>query len=248
MAIKSFFNCLVNMLYLIGLGLEDNEITVKGKKALENVDKAFAEFYTNTETVDLQKLEEETGTEIEKLSREQVEQEDKIIGSAKEKDTAFLVSGNPLTATTHYEIKHRAAGQGIDTKVVHAPSIFTSIAETGLNVYKFGRTVTLPEGFAPDSVADHIEKNDSIGLHSLVLLDIDYNGSEAAKKLIDISEDLADREAIVLGRANQDSQSVTKSTLEEISEMDLGEPPHCLIIVGETSHMEEEFIEAYKNE
>ena len=64
------------MLYLIGLGLDDGEITQKGIKALESVDKAYAEFYTNTETVDLDKLDEETGTEIEKLSREQVEQED----------------------------------------------------------------------------------------------------------------------------------------------------------------------------
>lgn len=236
------------MLYLIGLGLDDGEITQKGIKALENVEKAYAEFYTNTETVDLESLEEETGTEIEKLSREQVEQEDTIIESAEEEDTAFLVSGNALTATTHYEIKHRAEKEGLDVEVVHAPSIFTSISETGLNVYKFGRTVTLPEDFAPESIVEHIEKNGSIGLHTLVLLDINYDASEASEKLIELDEGLEEREAMVLERANNEGQNISLSNLGELAEHDFGRPPHCIILVGETSHMEEEFIEEYSLE
>lgn len=234
------------MLYLIGLGLDDGEITQKGIKALENVDRAFVEFYTNTETVDIERLEEKTGTEIEKLPREEVEQNDRILESAQEKDTAFLVSGDPLTATTHYDIKHRAEEKGIETKVFHAPSIFLSIAETGLNVYKFGRTVTLPKDMTPESIGDHIEKNDSIGLHSLVLLDIDYNADKAAEKLIQINKELEDREAVVLERANDDSQNVSVMELKQISEAELGNTPHCMIIIGETSHKEEEFLEAYR--
>ena len=234
------------MLYLIGLGLDDGEITQKGINALKEVDKAFVEFYTNTETVDVENIEEKTGTDIEKLSRDEVERNDRIIESAEKQDTAFLVSGDPLTATTHYDINHRAEEKGIETKVVHAPSIFTSIAETGLNVYKFGRTVTLPKDMAPESIGKHIEKNDSIGLHSLVLLDIDYDASEAAEKLIEIDENLKDRDAVVLQRANDDSQKVSVSKLEEISNEELGDTPHSIIIVGETSHKEDEFLEAYR--
>lgn len=234
------------MLYLIGLGLDDGEITRKGLEALESVDKAFVEFYTNTETVEIENLEDQTGTEIEKLSRDEVERNDKIIESAEERDTAFLVSGDPLTATTHYDIKHRAEEKGIDTSVFHAPSIFLSIAETGLNVYKFGRTVTLPKDMAPESIGDHIEKNESIGLHSLVLLDIDYNADEAAEKLIEIDQDLENREAVVLERANDDSQEVSVMKLEEISNTKLGDAPHSIIIIGDTSHKEEEFLEAYR--
>ncbi|MFB6100164.1 MAG: diphthine synthase, partial [Candidatus Nanohalobium sp.] len=138
------------MIHLIGLGLDNGEVTEKGLEAMESADRVFAEFYTNTETVDLEKLEEETGSEIQKLSREEVEQQDTIIEEAGDSDVAFLVSGDALTATTHYDIKHRAEERGIETEVVHAPSIFTSIAETGLNVYKFGRTVTLPEEGKPE--------------------------------------------------------------------------------------------------
>jgi len=234
------------MLYLIGVGLDDKEITEKGLEAIENSEKVYAEFYTNTETVDLERVEEETGQEIEKLPRDKVEREDKIIESAEKQDTAFLVSGDPLTATTHYDIKHRAEDSGLEVEVVHAPSIFTSIAETGLNVYKFGRTVTLPKDAAPQSVTDYIEKNDEIGLHSLILLDINYRAEKAAEKLVNLNKDLADRDAVVIERANDESQEITLGELGDFSDKELGNPPHCIIIIGETSHKEEEFIEAYR--
>jgi len=234
------------MLYLIGVGLDDKEITEKGLEAIENSEKVYAEFYTNTETVDLERVEEETGQEIEKLPRDKVEREDKIIESAEKQDTAFLVSGDPLTATTHYDIKHRAEDSGLEVEVVHAPSIFTSIAETGLNVYKFGRTVTLPKDAAPQSVTDYIEKNDEIGLHSLILLDINYRAEKAAEKLVNLNEELEDRDAVVIERANDESQNITLGELGKFSDKELGNPPHCIIIIGETSHKEEEFIEAYR--
>lgn len=232
------------MLYIIGLGLEDGEITQKGLEALESADKALAEFYTNTETVDLRELEEESGTDIGKVDREEVERNDRVIEEAQDQDTAFLVSGDPLTATTHYDIKHRAEEKGIEVEVCHAPSIFTSIAETGLNVYKFGRTVTLPRESKPSSLMDHIEKNDSVDLHTLILLDIDYPADEAAEKLVEMEPELAEREAVVLERANQDVQEVSVMEIGEVAETEFGSTPHSIILTGEKSHKEEEFLEA----
>jgi len=231
------------MLYIVGLGLDDGEVTEKGLKYIRESEEVFAEFYTNTETIDLEALEEKTGKEIEKLSRDEIEREDKIIKSSEEKDTAFLVSGDPLTATTHYDIKHRAEEKGINVEVAHAPSIFTSIAETGLNVYKFGRTVTLPENASPDSIIKHIEKNDSIGLHTLVLLDINYDAGEASQKLVEMNEELKDREALILERANLDDQKIVYGELEEINPK--GSTPHCIILVGEKSHKEDENLSAF---
>lgn len=231
------------MLRIVGLGLDDGEVTRKGREAIESSEKVFAEFYTNTETVDLQKLEGETGKEIEKLSREKVEQEDRILESAEENDTAFLVSGDPLTATTHYDVKHRAEEKGIETEVIHAPSIFTSIAETGLNVYKFGRTVTLPKNSSPGSIIEHIEKNDSVGLHTLVLLDINYDSGYAAEKLIEMDSSLEGREAMILERANAEDQSVSHGKLGEIRPE--GPTPHSIILVGEKSHKEEENVSKF---
>lgn len=229
------------MLYMIGLGLDDNEITQKGLNALKNSEKVYAEFYTNTANINLDELP----AEVEVLEREDVEQEDKILESAKNQDTAFLVSGDPLTATTHYDIKHRAEESGTPVKVVHAPSIFTSIAETGLNVYKFGRTVTLPKEGKPESIKKYIEKNDSIGLHSLILLDIDYDASEAAKKIIDLGLG-EDREAVLIERANHSDMNIAASTLEEISNSEPGDTPHSIILPGEKSFKEKEFLENFK--
>ena len=229
------------MLYMIGLGLDNGEITQKGLEALEDVDQAYAEFYTNTANINLEDLP----SDIEVLKRENVEQEDKIIESAENQDTAFLVSGDPLTATTHYDIKHRAEEKEIKVKVIHAPSIFTSIAETGLNVYKFGRTVTLPEEGEPESIKKYVEKNDSIGLHSLVLLDIDYDASEAAEKLVNLGIE-EDREALVIERANHEDMNIQASNLEDIAQMDLDETPHSIILTGEKSFKEDEFLEGHE--
>ena len=230
------------MLRLVGLGLDDGEVTQKGEKALKKAEKVYAEFYTNTETVNLEELEDRLEVDIEKLSREQVEREDRIVESAEEQETTFLVSGDPLTATTHYDIKHRAEGRGIETDVVHAPSIITSVNETGLNLYKFGRVVTLPEEGKPSSIIEHIEKNDSIGLHTLVLLDINYRAGEAAEKLLEMG--LEEREAVVIERANDTDQEISVMQLDKVPNSELGETPHSIVLTGDKSHKEEEFLEA----
>ena len=231
------------MLKLIGVGLDNGEITSKGIEAIKSAEKIYAEFYTNTETVDLDRLEEKTGKDIQKLSREEVERKDVVLESAKTQDTAFLVSGDPITATTHYDIKHRARQQGIETEIIHAPSILTSVAETGLNVYKFGRVVTLPENSKPESILKHIEANNQIGLHTLILLDINYEADEAAEKLIEMKPELKDREAIFFERANSETQSITKGKLSELKSK--VSTPHSIILIGEKSHKEEENLEAY---
>lgn len=234
------------MLHVIGLGLDDGEITVKGMKALENCDEAVCEFYTNTETVDLEELEERASTPIRKISREEVEQEMLPVELAGEKNVAFLVSGDPLTATTHYQVKKEAESRGTEVQVHHAPSILTSVAETGLDLYKFGRTVTVPEKGAPGSIGEMVEKNDSVGLHTLVLLDVNLFADEAADKLLEIDNSLADRTVAVVERANSSSQSITVTELENVGEMKLGETPHCMALAGELSHKEEEFLEDHR--
>lgn len=233
------------MLYLIGLGLDNGEITQKGIEALKSVDRAFAEFYTNTQDINIERLEDTAGTEIERLSREEVEQEEKILKAAKDGDVAFMVSGDPLTATTHYDIKHRAEEKGEKAEVIHAPSILTSVAETGLNAYRFGRVVTLPEDSRPPSLLEHVEENDSIGLHTLVLLDIDYPADEAAQKLIDMGVE-AGRDTVVIERANQSSQWINVAELEDMTSADLGRPPHSIVLVGKKDHKEKEFLEEHR--
>jgi len=233
------------MIYLIGLGLDDKEITEKGLEALEKAEIAYAEFYTNTKTINIERLEEKTGTEIKPVERKDVEQNDLILKEGAEKDIAFLVSGDPLTATTHYDIKQRANQKEIDLDVIHAPSIFTAISETGLNIYKFGRTVTLPRNAEPNSIINQIEDNYSIGLHTLVLLDINYPAPKAAGKLIKMKQELGEENIIVLERANNATQEISYLKLKDLEERSLGETPHCIIFIGDTSHKENENLKDY---
>lgn len=63
----------------------------------------------------------------------------------------------------------------IECRVVHNASIMNAVACTGLQLYSFGETVSIPlweENWKPDSFFDKILRNLRNGLHTLCLLDI----------------------------------------------------------------------------
>lgn len=77
------------------------------------------------------------------------------------------------SATTHSDLAIRAKERGIEVKVVHNASIMNAVGCTGLQLYRFGHTVSIPfftETWKPDSFYDKIQHNDSDGLHTLCLL------------------------------------------------------------------------------
>ena len=78
-------------------------------------------------------------------------------------------------ATTHHDLFLRASAAGIRVEVVHNASIHNAVASTGLQLYHFGQTVSVPffrDEWRPDSFYDRLRVNAAAGLHSLVLLDI----------------------------------------------------------------------------
>lgn len=100
---------------------------------------------------------------------------DDILSDAKTEDIALLVVGDPFGATTHIDVLLRARDLGIPTDVVHNASIMNAIGSSGLQLYNFGQTVSIPfwtETWRPDSWLEKILENARIGLHTLVLLDI----------------------------------------------------------------------------
>lgn len=79
------------------------------------------------------------------------------------------------SATTHSDLLLRAADLGVPTKVIHNASILTALGSTGLQMYNFGQTLSLPfytETWAPGSWYDRLEENLRVGMHTLVLVDI----------------------------------------------------------------------------
>lgn len=248
-------------LTFIGLGLYDEkDVSLKGLEEIKNCDKIFAEFYTaKLVGTSIKKLEETFGKNIEVLNREEAEKANKIIKLAKNQDVCFLTAGDPMTATTHVDLRIRAIENGIETKVIHGSSIVTAVSGLlGLQNYKFGRTTTLvhPEkNYFPTSPYDVIKENKKMGLHSLILLDIQAEkerymsaneGMEVLLRMEEIrKEGIINNETIVcvIVRAGSNDSMVCAGTIEELISRKYGKPLHSLVLPGKLHFME---IEALK--
>lgn len=244
-------------LIFIGLGLYDKkDISLKGLREVQKADMVYSEFYTsNLAGSNLQEIENELDTEIEMLTREEVEQEAIPIKEAEEKKVAFLTGGDPMAATTHVDLRLRAQEENIETKIIHSSSVFSAVpSQLGLQHYKFGRTVTLPfdqnEKEYPESPYKNILENKERGLHSLALLDINSEeeeymsvneGVKVLKQLEDkLGKGLLDEDSIVIGlaRIGSEDQKIKAGYPNELIDEDFGDGLHCLVIPGDLHFME----------
>ena len=134
-------------LCIIGIGLNDEkDISLKGLEVIKSSDLVYLENYTSILSCSVERLEQLYGQEIILADREMVESkaEDTILKEAKTKNVAFLVVGDALTATTHVDLLLRAKKAGIETKIIHSSSVLTAVAITGLQLYSFGKTASIP--------------------------------------------------------------------------------------------------------
>ncbi|CAN6463558.1 unnamed protein product [Victoria cruziana] len=168
------------MLYIIGLGLGDEkDITLRGLEAIKRCDKVYMEAYTSLlsfglSSSGLSALEELYGKQIILADREMVEEgADAILFEASKLHVAFLVVGDPFGATTHADLVLRAKKLGVQVEVVHNASVVNAVGVCGLQLYRYGETVSIPfftETWRPDSFYEKIKRNRSLGLHTLCLL------------------------------------------------------------------------------
>jgi len=248
-------------LIFIGLGLYDEkDISLKGIEEIKNCDIVFAEFYTAKLTgTKTNRIEKTIGKPIKVLTREETEKGDKILNAAKEKTVAILICGDPMTATTHIDIRLRAIKLGIKTKIIHGSSVFTAVPGLlGLQNYKFGRTTTLafPEkNYFPTSPYNVIKENKKMGLHTLILLDIQadkkrYMTAEEGINLLLKMEEKHKENIItvedivcVVARAGSSKPVAFAGIIKEILDKDFGPPLHTLVIPGKLHFMEIEAIQ-----
>ncbi len=248
-------------LTFIGLGLYDEkDISLKGLKEIKNCDKVFAEFYTAKLTgADTKKIEKTIGRPVEVLSRAETEKGDKILNSAKDNNVVFLTAGDPMTATTHVDLRLRAIKNGIKTKVIHGSSIVTAVSGLlGLQNYKFGRTTTLayPEkDYFPTSPYDVIKENKKMGLHTLVLLDIQADNdrymtaNEGMNLLLKMEEkhkeNIFNEVSVicVVARAGSAEPTTVAGAVKNLINRDFGPPLHTMVIPGKLHFMEIEALE-----
>ncbi len=243
-------------LVFVGLGLSGTDgMTVKALNALKECDKIYAEFYTSvligTKPED---LEEVLGKKVKILYRSQVEECNDIIEDAKTMRVGFVTAGDTMSATTHVDLRIQAAEAGIPVRVFHGISIFSACpTSTGLQHYKFGRTVTLPfleENYHPKSPYDHIMENKSRGLHTMILLDIRadelrYMTAHQAIEWLMVGEEkwqeglIDDKTLIVVAsHVGSPDEKVVAGYPKDLLEMDLGSPLFTVILPGKLHFME----------
>jgi diphthine synthase len=205
---------------------------------------------------------------------------DDILKDADKVDVAFLVVGDPFgydtllksswtyltlpRATTHTDLVLRARELSIPTRSIPNASILTSIGTTGLQLYNFGQTVSMVfflDNWKPASFYDRIKENVSIGLHTLVLLDIKVKEqslenmargrkiyepprymtvAQCAQQMLEIEEDVKKE-----GVYTRD-EKIVAGTLAQLCDSDLGKPLHSLVLLGKRTHdLERDFLEEF---
>jgi len=241
------------MLYLIGLGIgSEKDISVKGSEACRDSSEVYVELYTERWLGDIDKLSEMIGKDISVLKRSDVEEKiAKLVRRARDKDVSVLVAGDPLSATTHLNILMEAREQKVKTEIIHSSSILTAIAETGMNLYNFGRVATVvrpQKGYAPKSFYDIGEKNRELDMHTLFLLDIDMDSGEGLYVLMDIGKNkkkpliTSDTKVVAATGLGSASSQIFYGKALELIKKPL-EPPAVLILPGKMHFTEEEFLQ-----
>ncbi|KAJ8772720.1 hypothetical protein K2173_027897 [Erythroxylum novogranatense] len=271
------------MLYIIGLGLGDEkDITLRGLEAVKKCVRVYMEAYTSLLSFGLSSdglstLESFYGKPIIIADREMVEEKaDQILSEARYSDVAFLVVGDPFGATTHTDLVVRAKQLGVDVKVIHNASVMNAIGICGLQLYRYGETVSIPffmDNWRPDSFYEKIQRNRAVGLHTLCLLDIRVKEpsweslsrgkkkyepprymtiSTAIEQLLEVEQGRGgsvydeNTECVGFARLGSEDQTIVAGTMKQLLNVDFGAPLHCLVITGNTHPLEEEMLDFYR--
>ncbi|MBU1252150.1 MAG: diphthine synthase [Nanoarchaeota archaeon] len=233
------------MLHLIGLGLNENGISSEALDAIKKSEKVYLENYTVEFPYSQETLEKQIGKKIIPANREFVEQKiDELLTESKTKDVALLIYGSPFTATTHITIIQEAKKKKVPVKVIHSGSIFDAVAETGLQVYKFGKTASMP-GFDADSYTAVVSQNQSIKAHTIILIDIGLDFSEALDKIVRDTKknNISLNKIIVCSRLGTSDSKIFYDAPKNLNDEKV-KAPFCIIIPSELHFVEKEFLES----
>ena len=249
-------------LYLIGIGLNDEkDISVRGLEIVRNCEAVYLETYSSLLNCSIADLERFYGKKVVAADRKLVEQSDEIMAAAAGKNVALLVIGDPWGATTHIDLMLRCKAKGIPFKVINNASIITAVGVTGLQIYKFGKTTSVPypdRNFRPETSYEVINQNRLLGLHTLLLLDIRpdlgkfMTIAEAIGILLEIESGKRQKafmpETFCVGCARIGSEDfvIKAGAAGELRKLDFGRQPHCLIVPGELHFVEEDALARWK--
>ena len=236
------------MLYLIGLGLNENGISSEGIEVVKKCDKIYLENYTVDFPYSEKDLEKVIKKKIISLNRDEVES-DRVVKEAKKENVALLIYGSPLTATTHISIIQEAQKQKVICQVIYGASIFDAIAETGLQIYKFGKIASIPKwqkNFTPNSFMEIVKENKKINAHSLMLIDIGLDLKDALEELEKSAKETEVKieKILVCSRLGTSEKKIVYGEIKNLRNK-IVKKPYCVIIPGKLQLVEEEVLETF---
>lgn len=246
----------MGMLYLIGIGLKTEHLTVEAKNALAECEEVYLENYTSKYSEgDAEGLRGIIGKEITELGRKQVEEEfSAILETAKTKKVALLIYGNVFSATTHIQIVKDAKEKGVEVRSVPGISIFSFLGKTGLEEYKFGRTVSIvfwEENYQPEMFYEKILDNYKIGMHTLCLLDIQGDKLMSVKEALEVLKKVSEKKThkfldtfllCALSKVGSAEEKIVFGKMDELLKMEF-DVPSALIVCAELNEKEKELVE-----
>jgi diphthine synthase len=251
------------MLWFVGTGIDGHRgLSLAAVDVLKKCDAVYVERFTSALSQgDLQGLNSILGREVRPVQRWFVEDGREIMEAAKTREVALVTYGDPLIATTHSELRSRAARNSIKTAVLHSASGIASImGETGLHVYKFGRMVTMmSEPQSAVSVYNTIFENLLAGNHTLILTEYSHDESKepffldpasVIRMLLDAERDqkhqiFSDSTfAVVASRVGMADQRIASGKVGSLAKADFGAGPHSIIVTGSLHFTEAEALAA----
>ncbi len=237
------------MIYFIGLGLgNEKSITLEGLDVIKKSDLVYLENYTSKLQCSIKDLEKLYNKKIILANRNLIENSSEILNNAKTKTVSLLIIGDIFTATTHFELLKEAISQKIPYKIINNSSIFTAIGITGLSLYNFGKTTSIP--FETKNISTPIEvinSNLKNNLHTLVLLDLDPKNNKfmTVDSAINYLKDKIKVNLVIACSAlGSDKQEIKIGNLN--TKFKFKNYPQCLIIPAKLNFKEKEFLEIWK--
>jgi len=235
------------MLYIIGLGLNSDGISKFGLEAVKKCKKIYIENYTVDFPYSMGELGEVIGKKIIPADREFVESL-KIVDEARKMDIALLVYGSPLTATTHITLLQEAKASEVKCKIIYNASILDAVAETGLQIYKFGKVASMPawkKNYEPDSFMQIIQENQSMKAHTLILMDIGLEFPDALRQLEIAAKKykIPMKKIVVCQCLGTRHRKIFYKEIYEFKEFTSVLKPYCIIIPSKLHFLEKEMLE-----
>lgn len=241
------------MLWFVGLGIDaPGSVPAAASRIMRSADFTYVETFTGPGPA----MPEIRGARH--APRWMVEDGREILDNAAQKTVALVSYGDPMVATTHAELRTRAAARGIPTGVVHASSVIASVlGECGLHHYKAGRTATVTSDPKAAPTPYRITYRNAVsGSHTLLLLEYDserefFLDPGAALNIMRRAEEgqrrgvFADGAyAVVASRVGMPGQRIRAGRISEMGALDFGDPPHSIVMPGPLHFTERDAIAA----